>query len=45
MRLNGTLVSLAVFHNIKVESFAEHDNRRLPLECHDIDVTGAWPGL
>jgi hypothetical protein len=45
MRRNGTLVSLSVFHSIKDVSAAELDRSRLPLECHDIDVTGACPGL
>ena len=26
-------------------SAAEHERRRLPLVCQDIEVTGAWPGL
>ena len=43
MRRRGTFVSLAVFHSIKEVSDAELERRRLPLECHEIAVTGEWP--
>ena len=45
MRRKGTFVSLAVFHSIKEVSDAALERRRLPLECHEIAVTGEWPVL
>lgn len=43
-RHKACLVSLAVFHTMMWLSDGEADARRLPFECHVIEVTGAWPG-